>query len=79
MYKDNVVPTTASLKEKLNISGYDINYCDETFRQYLRSIGFCYKTLDKRMAIMESPRLKKERMEYIKKIKNYRNKGYQII
>lgn len=44
MYKDNQVPTIVSLKSKLISLGFDINYCNESFRLYLRSIGFLYKT-----------------------------------
>jgi hypothetical protein len=78
MYKDNQVPTIASPKSKLISLGFDINYCNESFRLYLRSIGFLYKTLNQRICIMESPRLKKLRWDYITKIRKYREGRYIV-
>jgi hypothetical protein len=37
-----------NLEEK----GFEIRYCEDTFRLYLRSIGFFYRMLDRRLAIM---------------------------
>jgi hypothetical protein len=79
MYKQNVVPTIELLKSKLNEMEFDINYSKTTLRLYLRSIGFCYKTLDKRMAIMKTPRLKKHRMEYITQIRQFRQEDREIV
>lgn len=79
MYKSNEVPTTASVKRKLQERGIEINYCDDRFRRYLRSIGFDYKTLDRRMSIMETSRLKKLRWDYVQQIRKYREKGRYIV
>ncbi|KAJ3648423.1 hypothetical protein Zmor_020228 [Zophobas morio] len=79
MYKDNQLPTTRSLKLKLQELGFEIMYSDETFRQYLRSVGFHYNTLNQRLGIMETPRLKKMRWEYITKIRQFREEGRYIV
>jgi hypothetical protein len=71
-YKNNVVPTTKNLMGKLEEKGFEIRYCEDTFRLYLRSIGFFYRMLDRRLAIMETPRLKKLRFEYIHQIRKFR-------
>jgi hypothetical protein len=70
-YKNNV-PTTKNLMGKLEEKGFEIRYCEDTFRLYLRSIGFFYRMLDRRLAIMETPRLKKLRFEYIHQIRKFR-------
>jgi hypothetical protein len=59
MYKQNVVPTTSNLLVKLRELGYEVNYREESFRLYLRSVGYQYKLLNQRITIMETPRLKK--------------------
>lgn len=79
MYKENKVPTTASLKLKLLELGYDISYCEEWFRKYLRSIGFNYSTLNQRLSIMESTRLKRMRWDYINEIRRYRQENRNIV
>jgi hypothetical protein len=64
---------------KLEEKGFEIRYCEDTFRLYLRSIGFFYRMLDRRLAIMETPRLKKLRFEYIHQIRKFRAEGRSII
>jgi transposase len=78
-YKNNVVPTTKNLMGKLEEKGFEIRYCEDTFRLYLRSIGFFYRMLDRRLAIMETLRLKKLRFEYIHQIRKFRAEGRSII
>jgi hypothetical protein len=39
------------LMGKLEEKGFEIRYCEDTFRLYLRSIGFFYRMLDRRLAI----------------------------
>jgi hypothetical protein len=54
------------------MSGYEINYSQETFRLYLKNIGISYRHLKKTLRIMEIPHLKKMRAEYVCRIKKYR-------
>jgi hypothetical protein len=56
------VPTVESLPKPLNdMSGYEINYSQETFRLYLKNIGISYRHLEKTLRIMEIPHLKKSK------------------
>jgi transposase len=79
MYSKNIVPTTASLKARLHEKEVPIEYSEEYFRQYLRSIGFLYKTLNKRASIMETQRLKRMRWDYILQIRKYREEKRNIV
>lgn len=78
-YKKNIVPTTKSILKTLNEKRFDISYSEETFRLYLRSLGFVYKNINQRAAIMESERLKRHRFQYIQDIRKYRAEGRPII
>jgi hypothetical protein len=79
MYKQNVVPTTSNLLVKLRELGYEVNYREESFRLYLRSVGYQYKLLNQRITIMETPRLKKWRWEYITQIRKYRQECRYVV
>lgn len=79
MYKQNIVPTIALVRCKLDDMKFDIPYCEETLRCYLKSIGFYYGNIDKRMAIMETARLQRHRLEYVTEIRKFREQGREII
>jgi hypothetical protein len=78
-YKKNIVPTTESLLQTMKEKGFDVECSIDTFRLFLRSIGFSYKVINQRAAIMESPRLKRARFEYIQQIRKYREEKRPII
>lgn len=78
-YRNNTVPTLAMIREKLQ-EFPDFGYKSlDTLRNILLDCGFKYKKLDKRMVIMESPRLVKHRQDYLRKIKEYRDAGREIV
>lgn len=55
-------------------------YCTEsTLRRRLTKLGFKIKMINKRAGVMESRRIVKWRIEYLEKIKEFRDKGKQII
>lgn len=78
-YKSNKVPTLQMIREKLQeYPDYDYKSLN-TLRDILIDCGFTYKKLDKRMVIMESARLVKQRQDYLRKIKQYRNQNRHIV
>nr|XP_022900204.1 uncharacterized protein LOC111413455 [Onthophagus taurus] len=79
MYSENIVPTIASLKNRLQELHIEIPYSEEHFRRYLQTIGFKYKSLDGRAHITETPRLKKWRWEFIEQIRKHREEKWNIV
>lgn len=79
MYKENIVPTLKMIREKL--SDYpDYNYSSlDTLRNVLLECGFKHKKLDSRMVIMESRRIVALRVDYLEKIKEYRQLNRHIV
>jgi hypothetical protein len=78
-YKKNIVPTTGNLLQTMKERGFDVECSIDTFRLFLRSIDFSYKVINQRAAIMESPRLKHARFEYIQQIRKYREEKRSTI
>jgi hypothetical protein len=79
MYKDKEVPTVDAIKKKLVAKGFPVNYSNETLRKILHKIGFTFKKLNKRCAIMETPRLLTWRTEYIPTIQKNRAENRKIV
>lgn len=79
MYAENNVPTVTSLFLKLKQDYVEFPYSETTLFRLIRKMGYKYSTLNQRHAIMESPRLIKCRMEYVRAIKNFRLEGKNII
>ena len=78
-YKENKVPTLEMIKDKLrDYPDYKYKSLD-TLRNILLDCGFKYKKLNKRMVIMESPRIVAWRQEYLRKIKEYRQSKTEIV
>lgn len=78
-YKNNKVPTLAMIQDKLQ-EFPDFGYHSlDTLRNILLDCGFTYKKLDKRMVIMESPRLVRHRQDYLRKINEYRDAKRDIV
>lgn len=78
-YKENKVPTLEMIHDKLrDYPDYKYKSLD-TLRNILLECGFKYKKLDKRMVIMESPRIVAWRQEYLRKIKEYRQSDREIV
>lgn len=77
-YKNNEIPTVEMVFRKLNERQYDIVCCRNTLRNWLKKIGFRFKTINKRVAIMESKRIVEWRCLYLEAIKKYRNENKPI-
>ena len=79
LYKKNIVPTLKMIREQL--SDYpDYNYRSlDTLRNVLLECGFKYKKIDNRMVIMESRRIVGLRIDYLGKIKEYRQQNRHIV
>jgi hypothetical protein len=54
---------------------YNIACCRNTLRNWLKKIGFKFKTINKREAILKTTRIVKWRCLYLEAIKNYRNEN----
>ncbi|XP_063390348.1 uncharacterized protein LOC134675930 [Cydia fagiglandana] len=78
-YRQNIVVTIDSLLKKIQECDENFPYGRTTLCEYLKHTGFSYKTLDKRQKIMESPRLVDLRKEYLKKIREFRSEGRNIV
>lgn len=74
MYKQGEVATLDSLQRKLK-DNTEIQAGRTTIWRTLRQNGFHFGTINKRRAIMESPRIQKLRHEYLIKIKQFRDEG----
>jgi hypothetical protein len=57
---------------------YNIACCRNTLRNWLKKIGFKFKTINKREAILKTTRIVKWRCLYLEAIKNYRNENREI-
>ena len=79
MYERNIVPTSAEIKIELQKRQFPVDYSERHFKRLLHSIGFAYKTINKRLSIMETERLRKHRVEFIRTIRQYRNAGRNIV
>jgi transposase len=79
MLEKKIAPTLKSLKDKL-ISEQRIGFefSVETLRKFLQVIGFHYKTIDRRQVVMESPRIKKWRYDYLVEIQKCREENKTI-
>jgi hypothetical protein len=60
---------------KLEEKGFEIRYCEDTFRLYLRSIGFFYRMLDRHLAIWRHPALKNSDLSIFIKFENLEQKA----
>lgn len=74
----NEVPTVTSLFKKIKNDGIIFPYKRSTLHKLLQHMGFQYQVLNKRQAIMETPRLLSLRMDYTQQIKKYRSENRQI-
>uniref|UniRef100_A0A6P7H1A1 Uncharacterized protein LOC114349106 n=1 Tax=Diabrotica virgifera virgifera TaxID=50390 RepID=A0A6P7H1A1_DIAVI len=75
-YKQNVIPTIDIIYTKLIAMGRS---CPKTtLRRRLKKLGFKYKIVDKRVAIMESKRIVHWRLDYLEKIQEYRDQQRTI-
>jgi transposase len=79
MFDNNKVPTLEGIKSTLNEQGFPFSYSVSSLRKLLHHIGFTYKIIDKRLAIMESERLKVWRTKFIQNIRQYRQEGRLIV
>lgn len=78
-YGSNQVPTLQLIREKL-MDYPDYNYKSlGSLRNILLHCGFKYKRINNRMSIMESLRIVRLRQEYLRKIKEFRYQGRNII
>lgn len=79
MYDKNEVPTLEGIKKEFNKRGFPFPYCLATLRLILHKMSFTYKTINKKLTIIESERLKRHRTEFIVKIRQYRQENRPII
>lgn len=79
MYEEQIIPTLDSLMDRLKSDETGINCKRTTLWKTLKRIGFQFKKIDKRQVIMESARLQKWKLEYLSKIKQYREEQRSII
>lgn len=79
MYDAKQVPTIATIKTHLLEKSFPANFSEETLRIILHRVGFTYKKLNKRCAIMQTPRLITWRTEYIRKIRQFRSENRNIV
>lgn len=75
MYNQNTLPTMQSQQQKLDADNTDIDISLETLRLVVRKIGFKYKTINKRLVLMESTRIAKIKIEYLSNIKRFRKEN----
>jgi transposase len=78
-YKNKQVPTLTQILDKLQTEQFYYHMNKDTLSKCLKSIGFKHKIINKRAAIMETPRLLTWRTEYISKIRKYREEGRNIV
>jgi transposase len=74
LYKENHVATIDTLYNKL-VENTDVMCSRSTLWRTLTEHGFKYQTINKRLNIMESDRIRKLRYEYLAMIKKFRNEG----
>lgn len=79
MYSENILPSVRLLHQRLASDNSGINCCLKTLYNSMKYMGFHFKKIDKRKAIMESYRLRKWRHEYLVTIKRYRDEQRPII
>lgn len=75
-YKNNEIPTIDTIRNTLIESGK--TYTSTTLKRWLKKLGFKFKIVDKRVAIMESTRIVRWRLDYLDKIKIYREHSRPI-
>lgn len=77
-YSQKAIPTLGMIlfraKKELNFS-----YSESTLQRLLKELGFKYKKYERRLFILDSPRLKIWRFEYLELLDKYRNTGYRIV
>lgn len=76
---NNELPTVEKLKKKLE---EDINYkgSERSLRRILKDLGFRWKsTENNRKVLIESSYIRLQRIEYLRKIKVYRQEGRSIV
>lgn len=78
LYKNNVVPTMSTLYKKLKEDGI-IRCGKNTLYQFVKSIGFAFKNVEKNECLMETEIIRKWRYEYLENIQQYRQENRPII
>lgn len=78
-YKSNEIPTVEVIRKKLDITGYNVGCCNKTLQNWIKKMGFKFKTINKRQAIMESRRIVDLRNRYLEQITKYREEHRQIV
>ncbi|KAL0880990.1 hypothetical protein ABMA27_002142 [Loxostege sticticalis] len=76
---NNELPTVGKLKKKLE---EDINYkgSERSLRRIIKSLGFRWKnTENNRKILIETSNIRYQRIEYLRKIKQYRQEGRPIV
>jgi transposase len=79
MYEGQTIPTLVSLRKRLIKDETNISCSVSSLRNILLKMGFKYKTINKRQAIMESQRLREWRYRFLIAIRQYRDENRQII
>ncbi|CAH1108246.1 unnamed protein product [Psylliodes chrysocephalus] len=78
LYKQNTIPTLDIIHRRLSETYFDTNIKKSTLYNWLKKIGFKYKTIDKRSAVMETRRIVNWRNSYLQKIREYKNESRPI-
>lgn len=74
MYEDRFAHTVEILYQNLQ-SESRVHFSESTLRRFLKTIGFSYRVIDKRVSIMESERISRWQYDYLEKIKKFREEG----
>lgn len=79
MYSKQMVPTIDSLQKVLTADETNISCSRTTLWRILKTMGFKYRTINKRQVLMESQRLQVWRRNYLNSIQQYRAENRPII
>ncbi|XP_050501612.1 uncharacterized protein LOC126881397 isoform X3 [Diabrotica virgifera virgifera] len=77
-YKSNEIPTIEIIRKKLETTGRNMNCCEKTLQNWIKKMGFKFKKINKRQAIMESQRTVNRRNMYLEEITKYRQENRRI-
>lgn len=77
-YSQNVIPTLSAILKKVR-ERLSCNLSKSSLHRALLSIGFKYKIYNRRSFVMESRRIQILRLQFLDKIKEYRNEGRNIV
>lgn len=77
-YRNNEIPTVEIIMAKLKNGGHEVKFCDRTLHNWLKKMGFKFKTINKRQAICESRRIIELRNIYLEEITKYRQENRHI-